>query len=187
MPAGSGRPRRPCTGRTPTRTGSPTAGFSSTCGLSPRWAPRWSRPSRCAARSPHRPQSHRNLAWARRDCLTALARHRRHRNPIGEAKALDSLGYIAHHTGDYRQAIAYYEQAVSRHRALGNTTEAVNSLDRLGHPYVALGQHELAGAVWREALEMYQDQSRDTDAARVQGRLSRNSVDGAGDYPFQRM
>jgi tetratricopeptide (TPR) repeat protein len=95
---------------------------------------------------------------AREHCQAALTLHRHHHNPDGEAATLDSLGYIAHHTGDH-------------HQALGDAYQVAYTLDRVGHPHAALGQHEQARTVWREALELYRDQGRDADAERVQRQL----------------
>ena len=58
---------------------------------------------------------------ARDHCVAALALHRRHGDPGGEAGTLDSLGFIAHRIGDHQQAVEHYLQALTVLRALGHT------------------------------------------------------------------
>ncbi|HWO61038.1 MAG TPA: tetratricopeptide repeat protein, partial [Umezawaea sp.] len=101
----------------------------------------------------------------------ALTLHRHHRNPEGEATALDGLGLIAHRTGDHHQSLAHYHQALALHRTLGYTYELADTLEHVGHTHIALGQREQAHAVWQEALELYREQGRDDDATRVQRQL----------------
>ena len=98
------------------------------------------------------------------------------------ANALDSLGFIAHHSDHHKQAISYYEEALAMFRALSVASEAANTLDRLGQPYAALGHHEKARAVWREALELYEQQGCGTDTGRAQQQLDElNDPGGALD------
>jgi DNA-binding SARP family transcriptional activator/Tfp pilus assembly protein PilF len=108
---------------------------------------------------------------ARTHCETALAMQRRERDPEGEADTLDSLGYIADHTGRRRQAIEYYGQALSLFADLGNVLFTADTLDRLGHPHAALGEYEQARSTWQKALEMYRQQGRNSAADRVQRQL----------------
>ncbi len=84
---------------------------------------------------------------------------------------LDSLGYIAHHTGHHRQAIGNYQRALTLLRTLGNTYRCANTLDALGHPHLALGEPDQARAVWQNALQLYRQQGRDQDAGRIQRQL----------------
>ncbi|HTI19622.1 MAG TPA: tetratricopeptide repeat protein [Kutzneria sp.] len=109
---------------------------------------------------------------ARSHCQAALSLHRQHHNLNGEARTLDSLGFVAHHTGHRQHAIEHYHQAVAVYRALGDTSHhAANTRYRLGHSYLALGHHQQARAVWTEALELYQQQGRETDAAQLRREL----------------
>jgi tetratricopeptide (TPR) repeat protein len=106
---------------------------------------------------------------ARTHCQAALTLCRDH-YPEGEAGTLDSLGYIAHHTGHHQQALGYYQQALILFRSVGYTSEVAATLDNLGHPHVALGEYEHARVVWLEALQLYQEQGGE-DAYRVQQQL----------------
>jgi tetratricopeptide (TPR) repeat protein len=101
----------------------------------------------------------------------ALTLHRHHHNSAGEAGTLDSLGYIAHHTGDHHQSLDYYHSALALFRGIGAAYEVADTLDGVGHPHGALGRHEQARTVWREALQLYRDQGRDADAECVQHQL----------------
>jgi tetratricopeptide (TPR) repeat protein len=99
------------------------------------------------------------------------ALHRHNNNPAGEANTLDSLGFIEHLTGDHRQAVIQYHQALALRRALGYAYRVADTLDSTGRPHLALGQHEQAREVWQEALELYREQGRDEDADRVRRQL----------------
>jgi tetratricopeptide (TPR) repeat protein len=120
---------------------------------------------------------------ARDHCRAALTLHRHHHNPHGEADTLDSIGLIAHRTGDHRQAVEnHHHQALTLYRTLGNAHQAAETLDSVGHPHAALGQPEQARKVWREALELYRVQSRSADTARVQRQLDElDTQNGTGD------
>jgi tetratricopeptide (TPR) repeat protein len=76
------------------------------------------------------------------------------------ADTLDSLGYIAHHTGQHTPALDYYRQALTLFREYGDTYDEADTLVHLGQTYAALGDHEQARAGWRQALELYQAQQR---------------------------
>jgi tetratricopeptide (TPR) repeat protein len=104
-------------------------------------------------------------------CQAALALHQHHHCLDGEAETLDSLAYIAHRTGQHRQAVHSYQQALTLYRALGNRYQSAHTLDRLGHSHIALGEHEHARVTWQEALQLYEHQGRDSDAARIQRQL----------------
>ena len=91
---------------------------------------------------------------------------------------MDSLGYLAHHTGQHTQALDYYQQALTLFGDLGNTYDEADTLDHLGQAHAALGQHDQARHAWQQALELYQAQHRTTDADRVQQQL-----DDLDDHP----
>ncbi len=101
----------------------------------------------------------------------ALALYHRLQDPRGEADVADTLGLVAHRTGDHLQAIGHYHHAIALRRAQTNTYETAHTLDRMGHPHAALGRQEEARMFWREALALYREQSRDTDAIRIQQQL----------------
>jgi tetratricopeptide (TPR) repeat protein len=103
---------------------------------------------------------------ARVHCEAALALHRQHHDS-GAAGTLDSLGYIAHQTGQHTQALDYYRQALALRREHGNTYQEADTLISLGQTYAALGDDERARAEWRQALRLYQAQQRTADIERV--------------------
>ncbi|HEY3479318.1 MAG TPA: tetratricopeptide repeat protein, partial [Streptomyces sp.] len=88
-------------------------------------------------------------------------------NIDGEAAALDSLGYIDHHSGQYDRAIRKYRQALALQHRLGNTNGAADTLDNLGHSHVALGGIDEARTAWQESLELYRAQGRADAVERV--------------------
>lgn len=107
---------------------------------------------------------------ARELCEAALPLHRG-RYPDGEASTLDTLGYVDHRTGNYQQAIRYYQQALVLCHELGDIYAAANYLDRLGHSHAALGQVDQARTAWRQALDLCRVQHRTEDAERIQRQL----------------
>lgn len=119
---------------------------------------------------------------ARSHCQAALTLFQDNPNPDkGAAATLESLGYIAHHTGHHQQAIEYYQQALTLLSTLGQRYQSAVVLDYLGHPLVVLGAYEQARVVWREALQLHREHGRDTDAARVQQQL--DDLDNHPDLP----
>jgi len=68
---------------------------------------------------------------ARASCERALELFRANENRQGQAVTLDSLGYIAYHRGQYRQALARLRESLSLCRDLGATYYAAATLDHL--------------------------------------------------------
>lgn len=112
-------------------------------------------------------------AQARTHCAAALDLLHAHpvAVPDAEAATLDSLGYVAHHTGEHEQARGYYRQALAVYRGAGHTYGEANTLDHLGHTHHALGDARQAETCWRQALELYRAQNRTSDADRVRDQM----------------
>ncbi|GAA2079419.1 hypothetical protein GCM10009801_36950 [Streptomyces albiaxialis] len=108
---------------------------------------------------------------ARGICVEALAQCSEDRDPSGKAGVLSSLGYIAHHTGEYTQATEHYQQALHLYYDLGSKAEQADTLDLLGHTY-AVHDREQARHAWEEALALYLAQHRTKDADRVRQHLA---------------
>ena len=104
---------------------------------------------------------------ARRHCHTAFPVLRLN-HPPGAADALDTLGYIAHHTGAHTEALDYLRRALALYRDLGDIYHVPDTLDRIGHVLIAMHRTYEARSVWNEALALYRGQQRITDARRVQ-------------------
>jgi|tagenome__1003787_1003787.scaffolds.fasta_scaffold20965122_2 tetratricopeptide (TPR) repeat protein len=104
---------------------------------------------------------------ARRHCHTAFPVLRLY-HPPGAADALDTLGYIAHHTGAHTEALDYLRRALALYRDLGDIYHVPDTLDRIGHVLIAMHRTHEARSVWNEALALYRGQQRITDARRVQ-------------------
>ena len=64
------------------------------------------------------------LAKAHAHCEAALGLCRRHHDRAGESDTLDSLGYIAHHTGMHTTALAHYQQALRLYDAQHRSDDA---------------------------------------------------------------
>jgi tetratricopeptide (TPR) repeat protein len=104
---------------------------------------------------------------------------RHHGEVRGEADTLDSLGYIAHRTGDHLQALGHYQEALKLCRDANDASHEVNTLDHLGETRAALGQPDQARAAWEQALELYRAQHRTADAERVRQQLDDLRVPGS--------
>jgi tetratricopeptide (TPR) repeat protein len=113
---------------------------------------------------------------ARTHCEAALTSARRHRDRELEADALDTLGYVAHHTGDLSRALDHYRRALALLREIGHDYLEANVLERLGHTHHALGHHDLARTAWLQAIELYRAQRRAKDAADLRQLLDGQST-----------
>jgi predicted negative regulator of RcsB-dependent stress response len=91
---------------------------------------------------------------------------------MSEAHLLDSLGYLAHHTGRYQDALDYYRQALTGLRSVNSTFFEADTLHRIGDTHAAQGQADQARHAWHQALRLYQAQHRTQDAQLVQRQLA---------------
>ncbi|MFD5697803.1 AfsR/SARP family transcriptional regulator [Streptomyces lasiicapitis] len=105
-------------------------------------------------------------------CERALALCRLHHFLEGEAFTLDSLGYIAHHSGRYAAALDHYHQALALRRELGDAYEEADALACLGDIHQALGRPAEARRARSQALALYRDQRRDAEAERTRALLT---------------
>ncbi len=112
-----------------------------------------------------------HLGQARACCEAALAMHRQHRFREGEARALDSLGYIALRAGQHARALDHYSQALAVCRDLGDTCRQADTQAALAAAHAARGQHDQARHAWHQALALYQAQHRTAAAIRIQQQL----------------
>jgi tetratricopeptide (TPR) repeat protein len=100
----------------------------------------------------------------------ALCRRLRHRE--AEAATLDSLGYIAQHTGDSTSSVQYYEQAVDLFRVLCNRYEEASALEHLGRAYLDQGKGTDARVAWQLARELFESQGRMAQVRHLEERLA---------------
>ncbi|WP_198680765.1 AfsR/SARP family transcriptional regulator [Lentzea terrae] len=75
----------------------------------------------------------------------------------GQASTWDSLGYIHHHRGDHREAIACYQRSLQVFRSLGDHYWTADVLIHLGDSHLAAGDPVEARAAWQEALGILED------------------------------
>lgn len=111
-----------------------------------------------------------NYGRARDACERALALLA-HLESNDEPPVLDSLGFIAHRTGQHAGAVEYYKRALAQYREMGDAYREANTLARLGVAYVALDRTTDARAVWHRAVQLYVEQRREGDAKRVLRKL----------------
>ncbi|MFI6077374.1 BTAD domain-containing putative transcriptional regulator [Actinoplanes sp. NPDC051343] len=108
---------------------------------------------------------------AQAHCEIALSQCRLHEDRDGEGNTLDTLGYIAHHRGQFAEAIRCYDSSAALWRELGYTQQLAISLDECGRVHADAGDPDNARARWDEALALYQAQRRDAEAEEVRARL----------------
>jgi tetratricopeptide (TPR) repeat protein len=107
---------------------------------------------------------------ARAHANVALALYREVGDLRSEACTLDTLGFIAHRTGQNVSAIEYYVRALQLRR--GDKYFEPNSREHLGDFYASLGRVSDAREMWTGALDLYQIQQRATNVENVRQKLS---------------
>ena len=108
---------------------------------------------------------------ARPFCRQALALNQElglHRGE--EAHAWDSLGYVEHQLGHYRDAADCYQSALSLFRELGDRFNEADILTHLGDARHAAGEQQEARAAWKRALVILDDLHH-SDADKVRAKL----------------
>jgi tetratricopeptide (TPR) repeat protein len=101
-------------------------------------------------------------------CKASLEIEIQHQDEHGQADDLDSLGYIAHHTGRHGEALEYYGQSLSLYRKMGNSRSECDTLDRLAQVHATLGDRDQALSTWRQALALLRNRPASSDATRIQ-------------------
>ncbi|MEU0506276.1 tetratricopeptide repeat protein [Nocardia sp. NPDC005998] len=76
---------------------------------------------------------------------------------IGEATALDNLGFVHGRIGDYGDAADLHRQAVAIYREIGNRVGEANALNNLGIVQVSLGHYAESASLHRQALAIYRE------------------------------
>ncbi|MFN8538968.1 MAG: tetratricopeptide repeat protein [Thermomicrobiales bacterium] len=74
---------------------------------------------------------------------------------FGLALSLTNLGVVWQDAGDYRRAIAHYEESLALMRALGDRQGMAHALLRLGEVRALIGQHQATADRASEALELF--------------------------------
>ena len=90
----------------------------------------------------------------------------------GPAEAWDSLGYVRHLRGEYRQAVLCYERAIGIFQRLDDTYDQATVLVHLGDAHLLAGQRWAGRAVLRQALAILSELNHH-EAAAVEARLLR--------------
>lgn len=104
---------------------------------------------------------------ARANCEAALALCRQDAadgRQFGEAATLDSLGYIAHRSGDCDQALDFYHQALAICRTQGHSFFEAYVLQHIAETHLARHHFDQALDTWKQAFALYHTQHRLADA-----------------------
>jgi tetratricopeptide (TPR) repeat protein len=100
---------------------------------------------------------------------------------MGQANALNAIGWIRVQMGDPRQALADCEQALALHRHVGDPASgAAYTLDSLGYAHRVLGEYAKSYARYREAIEVWReigDRRNEADALTHLGEVYQEAAD----------
>jgi DNA-binding SARP family transcriptional activator len=102
-------------------------------------------------------------------CERSLSMMRQVEAPRGESAVWDTLGYIHHHHGDFRQAIACYERALVLTRD-GDRFNEADTLNSLGDVHLSAGDPAAARKAWNRALRIF-DEIDHSDRDQVRAKL----------------
>lgn len=99
--------------------------------------------------------------------LRARAGFQRIADPLGEAAALDTIGFVHHQLGRFSAAIDTFQEAIRLNRQLGNRYDTAVCLLNLGDSQAASGDRGAARESWRQAETVFDElQHPDVDEAR---------------------
>ena len=87
----------------------------------------------------------------------ALDLYRSAMDLLGQARALNNVGWHMAQLGDLDQALTHCEQALAVHRNLNNRHGEANTLDSLGYIYQSLDDHRQAIRCYERALGLFGD------------------------------
>jgi tetratricopeptide (TPR) repeat protein len=139
----------------------------------------------------HRGQAscHLDLSWFLDRCgrhgeafghaLRALALYRSEGDLVGEARALNGVGFCHARLGDHR-AIEHCEHALALHQQLDDTEGEAQTWDSLGYAHHRLGRHSAAVNCYRAALRLFRENGNRYHEADVLRRLG-DSLHAVGD------
>jgi tetratricopeptide (TPR) repeat protein len=103
-------------------------------------------------------------------CQQGLDMYRGRGDPLNEAAAWDSVGYVLMHLGRYDEAIRSLHTALGLIEELRPRYYKTTMLVHLGDAYHGAGQPGQARRVWQEALDILED-LKHSDAEHVRARL----------------
>lgn len=95
----------------------------------------------------------------------ALALYRRGEYRVGEAKALNALGWSYAQLGDFENALSNCEQALALLRELGDPNGEADTWDSLGWIHHHLGDVSRAVGCYRRAVALYEELGSPADEA----------------------
>ncbi len=114
-----------------------------------------------------------DLDQALADCSQAVELYRELAAAgTGPAEAWDSLGFVYHLRGEYRQAVLCYQRAIGIFQQLDDTYDQATVLVHLGDTHVLAGQGWAGRAALRRALAILSELNHH-EAAAVKARLMR--------------
>jgi tetratricopeptide (TPR) repeat protein len=103
-------------------------------------------------------------------CQQGLDMYRGRGDPLNEAAAWDSVGYVLMHLGRYDEAIRSLHTALGLIEELRPRYYKTTMLVHMGDAYHGAGQPGQARRVWQEALDILED-LKHSDAEHVRARL----------------
>ncbi|WP_290706520.1 tetratricopeptide repeat protein [Flavihumibacter sp. CACIAM 22H1] len=98
-----------------------------------------------------------------------LDQYRKTDNRLGQANALQEMGQLYFHLGNYTAALQHLLQADKLYRSLTATDQLANNLNQLGLLYYYNQQPDLAWHPFREALDLYKQSGNRAGLAETYG------------------
>ncbi|WP_409496569.1 tetratricopeptide repeat protein [Amycolatopsis sp. cmx-11-12] len=97
---------------------------------------------------------------------------------------LDTLGLIAHRSGDQANALKHYHAALTLFRQLGNTYLEADTLVNIAYAHAVQGDTQHSRDSGERALQLYRIQGRRDEAAQIQRHFYR-PIRPSGDEPAE--
>lgn len=85
----------------------------------------------------------------------ALALYQRSGNRVGQARALNNIGWVHFERGEHEPALTHLMQALSLHREVGNRSGTANTLANVSRIHHQLGRYREALECSEQAVDLY--------------------------------
>jgi tetratricopeptide (TPR) repeat protein len=84
---------------------------------------------------------------------------------LGQARALNGIGWSHTLLGEHQEALAYCQQALTLHREIGDRHGEADTWDSLGYIHHQLGQHIEAATYYQHAVNLFRELGNRYDQA----------------------
>jgi DNA-binding SARP family transcriptional activator/tetratricopeptide (TPR) repeat protein len=115
----------------------------------------------------------------------ALTLYRTAGSTLGQARALNAVGWCHAHLGDHEEALRSCQQALVMHQEVGDRTGQADTWDSIGYAYHRLGRYEQAADCYRHSLALWRELGSRNHEAEALTHLG-DTHDTAGDHQAAR-